>query len=320
MHGRKETRVAVVGTGAVGSTYAFAAMNAHVCDELVLIDVNSAKAEGDAMDLNHGLPFAEPMRIWQGDYEDVCDADLVVITAGAAQEPGETRLDLLRKNVLVFEDIVGRVSGCGFGGVYAVATNPVDALAYATWKHSGAPSRRVVGTGTLLDTSRFRFLLGEYFEIDPRNVHAYIIGEHGESELPVWSHADVGERRVLDWAATDERFSQERLQQVFRDVRDAAQRIIDRKGATYYAIAMGLLRLTRAVLRNEDSILTVSTLMQGEYGLEDVYIGVPAIVNRQGVREVVELALDDGEMLALHASAQVLRDVLEPYFGVKATR
>lgn len=304
----KRTRVVVVGTGFVGSTYAYALMGARLVDEIVLVDVNPQKAEGEAMDLNHAMAFSPPMRIWAGTYEDCRDADVVVLTAGTAQRPGESRMDLLQRNAAIFRDICKQIMSAGFSGLLVVATNPVDVLSYVTWKCSGLPAQRVIGSGTILDTARFRFLLGEYFEVDPRNVHANIIGEHGDTELPVWSHADISGVPVRELAERDSRYSLADLDEVFVNVRDAAYKIIERKGATYYAIGMGLLRLTQAIVRNENAILTVSTLLTGEYGVNDVYIGVPAVVNREGVREIVELDLDADERERFAHSAQVLKE------------
>lgn len=308
-------RVALIGTGFVGSSYAFAMLNQGITEELVLIDLNKEKSEGDAMDLNHGLPFApSPTKIWFGDYKDCKDADLVVITAGANQKPGETRLDLVDKNMKIFQSVVSQVMESGFNGIFLVATNPVDILTYATWKFSGLPKERVIGSGTILDTARFRYLLGEYFQVDARNVHAYIIGEHGDTELPVWSHADIGGRSVLDLVNERPEYKQEDLEKIFTNVRDAAYHIIQRKGATYYGIAMGLARLTKAILQNENSVLTVSAYLDGQYGQRDIYIGVPAVVNRNGIREVIELKLTEEERAKFAHSANVLKQVMDPFF------
>lgn len=308
----KVNRVVLVGTGFVGSSYAFALLNQGVTEELVLIDINKEKSEGDAMDLNHGMPFApSPMKIWFGNYEDCKDADLVVLTAGANQKPGETRLDLVEKNTKIFKNIIDQVMASGFNGIFLVATNPVDILTYATWKFSGLPKERVIGSGTILDTARFRYLLGEYFDVDTRNVHAYIIGEHGDTELPVWSHAFIGCRPIADMMKEKPQYKQEDLDNIFVNVRDAAYQIIERKGATYYGIAMGLVRLTKAILQNENSVLTVSAYLEGQYGQNDMYIGVPAIVNRNGVREVIELQLNEEEKEKFTHSATVLKNVMK---------
>ncbi|NMD71847.1 L-lactate dehydrogenase [Bacillus sp. DNRA2] len=304
-------RVALIGTGFVGSSYAFAMLNQGVAEEFVMIDLNKEKSEGDAMDLNHGLPFApSATKIWFGDYSDCKDADLVVICAGANQKPGETRLDLVEKNSAIFKGIVGEVMASGFDGIFLVATNPVDILTYATWKFSGLPKERIIGSGTILDTARFRYLLGDYFKVDPRNVHAYIIGEHGDTELPVWSHADIAGRPISDWAKGKADFKQEDLDELFINVRDAAYQIIQRKGATFYGIAMGLVRVTKAILQNENSVLTVSTYLDNHYGQNDVFIGVPAVVNRNGIREVVEISLDQTEQEKFNHSASVLKNII----------
>lgn len=267
------------------------------------------------MDLNHGLPFSPSRtKIWYGSYQDCGEADLIVITAGANQKPGETRLDLVEKNTRIFKGIVEEIMASGFDGIFLVATNPVDILTYAVWKFSGLPKERVIGSGTILDTARFRFLLGDYFDVDTRNVHAYIIGEHGDTELPVWSHADIAGTSISEWSKNKTGFNQTDLDRIFLNVRDAAYHIIERKGATYYGIAMGLVRLTKAILQNENSVLTVSAYLDGEYGQNDIYIGVPAVVNRDGVRQVVELKLNDEEQGKFVNSVNVLKQTMEPVF------
>lgn len=305
-------RVALIGTGLVGSSYAFAMLNQGVAEELVLIDLNKEKSEGDAMDLNHGMPFApSPTKIWFGDYSDCKDADLVVLCAGSNQKPGETRLDLVERNTKIFKSIVTEIMASGFDGIFLVAANPVDILTYAVWKFSGLPKERIIGSGTILDTARFRYLLGDYFNVDTRNVHAYIIGEHGDTELPVWSHADLGTMPISEWMKNNEQYRQEDLEDIFVNVRDAAYQIIERKGATFYGIAMGLVRITKAILQNENSVLTVSSYLDGEYGCEDVFVGVPAIVNRNGVREVIELNLNKSEQEKFNHSVNVLKTTME---------
>ncbi|QWC24006.1 L-lactate dehydrogenase [Bacillus haikouensis] len=308
-------KVALIGTGFVGSSYAFALLNQGIAHELVLIDMNKDKADGDARDLNHGLAFASPMKIHAGDYSDCQDADLVVITAGANQKPGETRLDLVEKNIKIFKGIVDEVMASGFNGIFLVATNPVDILTYATWKFSGLPKERIIGSGTILDTARLRYLVGEYFDIDTRNIHAYIMGEHGDTEFPVWSHTTIGASHLSELIDMGNEDIQKKLDEIFINVRDAAYHIIQRKGATYYGIAMGLARITRAIFNNENSILTVSSLLQGEYGQDDVYIGVPAIINREGVRKVVELPLNERERQQFEQSSETLKKVMETAFS-----
>lgn len=309
-------RVVIIGTGAVGSSYAYGLLNQGVADELVLIDLNEEKAEGDVMDLNHGLAFApSSKKIWRGTYSDCKDADIVVITAGANQMPGETRLDLAEKNAGVFKKVVNAVMEHSFDGIFVVATNPVDVLTYVTWKYSGLPAERVIGSGTILDTARLRYQLSEYFDIDARNVHAYIIGEHGDSELPVWSHANVGGISVDQYIQQHEdRYSNEDLEPIFHKVRDAAYHIIERKGATHYGIAMGLVRLTKAILHNENALVTVSAYLDGHYNQNDIYAGVPAVVSRKGIKEIVELNLSDDEREKFRDSAAVIRKTVESVY------
>lgn len=295
----KPTRIAVIGTGAVGSTTAYTLMLKKRMSELVLIDVNKEKAHGDALDMNHGLPFVGNIRVWAGDYSDCKDADIVVITAGAAQKPGETRQDLLKRNVAIFESIIENVTKYNTTGILLIATNPVDVLSYFSWKKSGWPANRVIGSGTLLDTARFRYLIGEELEIDPRSVHAHIIGEHGDTELPVWSHANVAGLQVD--------LPKERQDAIFQETREAAYQIINAKGATYYAIALALDRICAAILRNESSVLTVSTLLNNQYGVDDVYLGVPCIVDHSGVRRVLDLELDQEEKNLIRKSADTLK-------------
>lgn len=300
-HGNK---VVLVGTGAVGSSYAYALMNQGICDELVLIDLNEEKAKGDVMDLDHGIVYApSAMDITFGTYQDCHDAAIVVICAGAAQKSGETRLDLVSKNVNIFKTIVGSIMESGFNGIFLVATNPVDILAYATWKISGLPKERVIGSGTILDSARFRYLLGKEFETAPTSVHGYIIGEHGDSQLPVWSLANISGTPIA------QKLTKERKEEISIQVRDAAYKIIESKGATYYGIAMGLARITRAILRNENVVLPVGALLEGENGHSDVYIGIPSVINRTGIKKVVELTLNQVEQEKLANSVETLKDI-----------
>ncbi|WJE54500.1 L-lactate dehydrogenase [Bacillus cereus] len=306
-------RVVLVGTGAVGCSYAYCMINQGVAEELVLVDVNEAKAEGEAMDLSHAVPFAPaPTRVWKGSYEDCKDADLVVITAGLPQKPGETRLDLVEKNAKIFKQIVRSIMDSGFDGIFLIATNPVDILTYVTWKESGLPKERVIGSGTTLDSARFRYMLGEYFNIDSHNIHAYIIGEHGDTELAVWSHVSIGIQKLQTILEKDNNHNQKDLDEIFINVRDAAYHIIERKGATYYGIGMSLLRVTKAILNDENSVLTVSAYLEGQYGQKDVYIGVPAVLNRQGVREILEVELSEDEELKFDHSVKVLKETMAP--------
>nr|WP_281169060.1 L-lactate dehydrogenase [Gracilibacillus lacisalsi] len=318
MRKTKLRKVVIIGTGLVGTSYAYALLNQGVVNELVLIDLDQAKAEGEARDLNHGMAFGNPMRIKAGDYQECHNADLVVITAGANQKPGETRLDLVTKNAKIFKGIVEKVMDVDFQGIFVVATNPVDILTHLTREISGLPKERVIGSGTILDTARFRYLLGEHFEVDPRNVHAYIIGEHGDSELPVWSHVQIGGVPLSQYASIDNFYQNQSMTEIFENVRDAAYHIIERKGATYYGIGLGLVRLTKAILNNENAILTVSAKLEGQYGLNDIYLGVPVLLNENGIREVIELELTEKENQQLYQSAEVIQEMIDT--GMKAIK
>ncbi len=303
-------KVVLVGTGAVGSSYAYALMNQGVSDEIVLVDLNENKAKGDVMDLDHGIVYApNAINIKFGSYEECKDAALVVICAGAAQKTGETRLDLVSKNVNIFESIVKQIMLSGFNGIFLVATNPVDILAYATWKFSGLPKERVIGSGTILDSARFRYLLGEEFDTAPTSVHGYIIGEHGDSQLPVWSSANISGSSVAP------KLSEERKGEIAVQVRDAAYKIIESKGATYYGIAMGLARITRAILRNENVVLPVGALLEGENGHSDVFIGIPSVINRKGIKKVVELELTDEEKEKFAYSVKTLKNIQAQFWA-----
>ena len=306
-------RVALIGTGLVGMSYAYALLNQNACDELVLVDIDRKRAEGEAMDLNHGLAFSgSHMKIRAGDYAECADADIVVICAGVAQKPGESRLDLLQRNTEVFRSIIGPVMASGFKGLFLVATNPVDIMARITQQLSGLDPRRVIGSGTALDTARLRYLLGDYFSVDPRNVHAYVIGEHGDSEFVPWSQAMVATKSVLDICAeSGGKYCTAEMETISGEVRDAAQKIIEAKRSTYYGIGMALVRITRAIFGNESSVLTVSTLLRGEYGQQDVYAGVHCIVGRDRVRDVIHLKLTAEEQIKFDSSCRVLKDTYE---------
>lgn len=303
-------RVAIVGAGAVGATLAYALMVRGQCDELVLIDVNRAKAEGEAMDLRHGLPFVRPVDVHVGDYADCAGADIVVITAGAASRPGETRHDLAERNTGIFGQIIPEVVRHNSDGILLVVTNPVDVLTYAALKLSGRPTNQVIGSGTVLDSARLRYLLAEHCEVDPRNVHAYVIGEHGDSEVPVWSLANIAGTRLTDFCVICQQDCDGiPKEEIFHQVRDAAYEVIQRKGATYYAVGLAVASIVESILRNQHSILPVSSLMQGHYGLEDVCLSLPTIVGREGVIQVLELPLDADELAGLRRSATVLQEV-----------
>ncbi len=304
-------RVAVVGTGNVGSTFAYALLLSGLASEIVLIDVNRARAEGEAMDLNHTEPFAKATRIWAGDFPDCAGAAVTVIAAGVGQKPGETRIELVKRNAAVFAQVIPQVARHNPEGIILVATNPVDVLTYASIRLSGLPARRVIGSGTILDTARFRHLLSEHFGVDPRSVHAYIIGEHGDSEVPVWSLANIAGMQLSAFAEANAiRMDPKQMQEIFTSTRDAAYAIIQRKGATYYAVAAGLMRIVEAILRDQSTVLSVSSLADGYYGLTDVYLSLPTVLDRSGVERVLRLELSAEELAGLRHSADVLQGVI----------
>ena len=307
---REKRRVVLVGCGMVGMSYAYAMMNQQTCDELVLIDYNKQKADGEAMDLNHGLAFSgSHMRIWSGTYEDCKDADIVTITAGVAQQPGETRLALLERNTAVFKSIIEPVTDSGFNGIFLIATNPVDVMTKITCELSGFNPKRVIGSGTSLDTARLRYLVGDYLKVDPRSIHGYVMGEHGDSEFVPWSQLHVSTKPVLDIIAESKgKYCVEDLEKIEVDVRTAAYKIIEAKKATYYGIGIALNRLTKSILGDENSVQTVSAYLRGEYGQTGIFIGVPAIINAQGVQSVLECHLTADEQERFDASCSTLRE------------
>ncbi len=312
MHERKNThKVGLIGTGMVGASFAYALMQRSVADELVLIDADSARAEGEMMDLNHGLPFVRPMRIIAGSYADLADADVIVISAGVGQKPGQTRLELLKTNAAIFQQIVPEVLAVNDDGIILVATNPVDILTHISAEIAGLAHGRVLGSGTTLDTARLRYMLGVHYGVDSRSVHAYVVGEHGDSELALWSLANIAGVRLADFVgANGQGYDQAALDRIFEQTRDAAYEIIKRKKATYYAIGLGLLAIVEAILRDQHTVMTVSSPLSGEYGVSDISISMPAIVGRMGVEEVLCLPLSEGELSAFQASAQTLKERL----------
>ncbi len=296
----KPHRVVVIGTGAVGATTAYTLLLRNRMSELVFIDANKDLALGEALDMNHGLPFVGGVKLWAGDYSDCKDADIIIIAAGSNQRPGETRIDLLNRNAAIFDDIIKSITKYNNDGILLIATNPVDILSYVSWKKSGWPANRVIGSGTLLDSARFRYLIGKHKEIDPRSIHAHIIGEHGDSELPVWSLANV--------AGAEIEFDQAERDDIFHSTKNAAYEIINAKGSTSYAIALALDRIVAAILQNEHAVLNVSSLLDEYHGISDVYLGVPSIVGREGIREKLQIPLNPQEEELLRASAQKLKD------------
>ena len=304
-------KLAVIGCGFVGSASAFALMQSGLFSEMVLIDANRARAEGEALDISHGLPFAKPMKIYAGDYPDLADASLIVVTAGAGQKPGETRLDLVKKNVAIFRSIIPSITRYNKEAILLIVANPVDILTYAAAKLSGFPENRVFGTGTVLDTARLKYLLGEHLQVDSRAVHAFILGEHGDSEIVAWSSANVSGLPLHNFCEMRGYFDHDAaMETLAAGVKNSAYEIIEKKGATYYGIAMSVRRVCEAIVRDEKSILPVSSVQHGSYGIQDVALSLPAVVGKDGVETIVPIALSDEEIAALQASAQTLKDVL----------
>ena len=303
-------KVMLVGDGAVGSSYAYAMALQGIAEEFGIIDVVKERTEGDALDLLDATGYTYPKKIYSAEYSDCKDADLVVITAGAPQKPGETRLDLVNKNLRILSTIVKPVVESGFQGIFLVAANPVDILTYATWKFSGFPKERVLGSGTSLDTARLRVAMADLTGIkDPRSMHAYIMGEHGDSEFAAYSSASIGSLPFLDWAKEHD-VSKETLEKIEDDVRNTAYEIINKKGATFYGVAAALARISKAILRDEDTVLPVSAYMDGQYGINDVYIGTPAVVCADGIKQVIEVPLNEEEQTKMTESAKTLKQVL----------
>ena len=306
-------RVALVGCGMVGMSFAYALLNNDICNELILIDVNKEKARGEAMDLNHGLAFTNShMKIHAGTYEDCKMADLVVITASlGSRKPGQTRFAQLNDNVKLFKSFIPRIVASGFDGVFLVASNPVDIMTRVTYELSGFPAGRVLGSGTTLDTARLRYLVGDYFHADPRSVHGYVIGEHGDSEFVPYSQLYLSTKHVSEFF-TDERFkdqfNEEDMNDIVEKVKNSGAEVIASKGATYYGIGMALVNITRAIFGDENRLMTVSSRLNGEYGLRDVYLGLPAFVNRNGVRMILPLNLTEEEQAKLKKSDDVLKE------------
>ena len=304
-------KCAVIGCGFVGASTAFALMESGLFHEMVLVDVNRKKAEGEAMDISHGLPFARPMEIYAGDYCDLEDAQIIVIAAGAGQKPGETRLDLVHKNVEIFKDMIPQIVKYNREGILLVVSNPVDILTWVTLRLSGFPANRVIGSGTVLDTARLKYLIGKTLKVDPRSVHAYIIGEHGDSELAVWSSANISGVPLTEYSEIKGFKEHEKNQRtLYEEVKNSAYEIIDRKGATYYGIALSVRRICECIVRDEHSILPISSLMQGQFGLEDICMGVPTVVGALGAEEVLSITISEKERENLMKSAEELKQVL----------
>ena len=305
-------KVAVIGCGFVGSSIAFSLMQRGLYSELVLIDVDHAKAEGEAMDIGHGVPYTASMDIYAGDYGDVSDCALIIVTAGANQKPGETRLDLSEKNVEILKNILPQIVKSEFEGILMIVANPVDVLTYAAQKISGYPVHRVIGSGTVLDTARLKYLLGRHLDVDSRSVHAIIIGEHGDSELAVWSGANISGIDLPDFCKLRGHDNYKNAtREIYEGVRDSAYEIIKRKGATYYGIAMAVARISESIVKDEHAVLPVSVLLHGEYGLSSLALSIPSVVGKSGIEKVLEIPLSDKELSELKASAAQLKQVIQ---------
>ncbi len=307
----EKRKVVIVGAGFVGMSMAYSVLNQGGVEELVLIDIDQNKTQGEAMDLSHGLPYApQRMEIKAGDYEDCKDASVIVITAGLNQKPGQSRLDLTVANAKIVKDITEKIMASGFNGIIVVASNPVDVMTYVVAKVSGLPKGRVFGSGTVLDTARLRYLIADYLEISSKNVHAYILGEHGDSSLVPWEHCYVGCKRMLD-IMKDNNLPTEDLKKIHDGVWKAAYEIIEKKRATYYGIGLALNRIVKAILNDENAILTVSTYLNDQYGQSDIYIGVPAIINSSGIKELLELKLNSEDQAKLDKSCNMLKQIIQ---------
>lgn len=305
-------KVAIIGCGFVGSATAFALMQSGMFSEMVLIDANGDKAYGEALDIGHGLPFSKPMQIYSGGYDDISDASILIITAGAGQKPGETRLDLVHKNTQIFKSIIAEISKRSFNGILLVVSNPVDILTYVSYKLSGLPSNQVFGSGTVLDTARLKYLLGEHFGVDSRSVHAFILGEHGDSEIAAFSSANVSGIPLKEFCEERNRCdcTDEALDRVALEVKNSAYEIIDKKAATYYGIAMSVRRICEAIVLDQKSILPVSSVQNGLYGFDSVALSMPSIIGEHGVERQVKISLSDSEERAIMNSAQTLKEII----------
>ncbi len=309
----RKRKVSIIGAGFVGATTAYALMNSGVATEICIYDINMDKAMGEVMDLVHGTSFVKPVNIYAGDISETKDSDIVIITAGAAQKPGETRLDLIEKNYNIFKGFIPQIAAASPNAILLVVSNPCDVLAYITYKLSGFPKERVIASGTVLDTSRLKYVIGKYFNVNNNNVHANVLGEHGDSEVVSWSTATIAgdslekycEKNNLEWDDSVKEV-------ISKDVVKAAYEIISRKGATYFAIGLATTRIVEAILRDENTILTVSALMEGQYGIEDVYLAVPTVVNSTGVVRIVAPEIkDEQELKKLQESARVLKENIQ---------
>jgi len=306
-----QKKVVVIGAGSVGTTYIYALLPTGVAGQIAIVDIDEKRVEGEVMDLSHGLPFIPPVLVKHGDYSDCADADLIVVTAGAKQASGQTRLELIQQNAQIVRSVCNRIAEYNSSGVVVIVTNPVDVLTYVALKELKWPSQRVIGSGTVLDSARFKYLLSQHCKVDARNVHAYIIGEHGDSEVPAWSLSHIAGVPLKQYCNICKvcDYKQHHLQ-IAEQVRNSAYHIIDYKGSTYYGIGLSLVRITQAILRNENSVLTVCSLLKGEYGIGDVCLSVPSIVGAGGIKSIINAKLAGDEQRALHSSAEMIRKVL----------
>ena len=304
-------KVVMIGCGFVGSACCFSLMQSGLFSEMVLIDADKAKAEGEALDISHGVPFSKPIKIYAGDYDDIKNASLIIISAGANQKPGETRLDLVKKNISIFKSIIPEIKKRDYKGILLIVANPVDILTTVAIKLSGLPENRVIGSGTVLDTARLKHELGNHLNVDPRSVHAFIIGEHGDSEIAAWSSANVSGIPLHKFCEMRGHFNHdEATKKIAEDVKNSAYEIISRKKATYYGIAMAVKRICEAIARDEKSILPISSMLHGEHGIEGISLSMPAIVGKDGVETLVPIQLNDEEESKIRLSAKTLQDIL----------
>ena len=305
-------KVVVIGCGFVGSAISFCLMQSGLFSEMVLIDADEAKAQGEAMDIGHGVPYVGNIRIYAGDYGDVKDAAMIIITAGVSQKVGESRLDLVQRNVDIFQMIIPKIKAAGFEGILLIVSNPVDILSYTAWRISGFPKERVIGSGTVLDTGRLKYRLGQHLNVDSRSVHAFIVGEHGDSEIAAFSSANVSGIALSDFCKLRGHFCEEGTYDAIEEqVRNIAYEIIKKKHATYYGIAMAVKRICEAIVKDEKSILPLSHFMEGEYGIRDIYLSMPVVVGKNGIEARVPITLDEEEQKALQESAGILKEISE---------
>ena len=310
----KDSKIILVGDGAVGSSFAYASTILGIGREIGIIDINEDKAYGDAMDLSDVLSFTKPKTIYKADYSDCHDAEVVVITAGIPQKDGESRLDLVDKNLKIFKDMIKKIVDSGFDGIFLVASNPVDILTYATWKYSSFPANKVIGTGTTLDSSRFKKEIASLIGIDPRSVDAYILGEHGDSEFAVWSHTNIGGLPIYEWVKSHSKVDELALLETFEKTKNAAYEIIKKKGATFYGIGMALARIVESIINDENRVFSTSSYLDGEYGLKDIFIGVPTVIGKDGVKWVIEIPLTDTEKERMDSSYKTLKEIIDRSF------